>query len=97
MRPVAAISSESKTESPEGGRDRKPARAGAAAVRPPDDHGYLWIDQDGVAAVASVLSGLGSLTKTGDPAFEVRRAQVSWLPLKAQSQAEVFSRKFLKK
>src|SRR5216684_4562762 len=35
-----------------------PAPAGAAAVRPPDENGFLWIDQDGFAkASAAVVHG----------------------------------------
>jgi len=34
-------------ESLDGFSKQGPAPAGAAAVRPPDDHGFLWIDRDG--------------------------------------------------
>jgi len=55
VRRVSAISAESKTESsPKGEEIASRARAGAAAVRPPDNHGFLWIDRDGFAAIASV-------------------------------------------
>jgi pimeloyl-ACP methyl ester carboxylesterase len=36
-------------ESLDGLSKQGPAPAGAAAVRPPDDHGLLWIDRDGFA------------------------------------------------
>src|SRR6266704_3267547 len=32
-----------------------PAPAGAAAVRPPDENGFLWIDQDGFAKTSAVV------------------------------------------
>src|SRR5260370_39728070 len=36
-------------ESLDGLSKQGPAPAGAAAVRPPDHHGFLWIDRDGFA------------------------------------------------
>src|SRR5246127_649661 len=36
-------------ESLDGLSKQGPAPAGAAAVRPPDDHGLLWIDRDSFA------------------------------------------------
>ena len=64
-----------------------PAPAGAAAVRPPDENGFLWIDQDGfakalaadadpvearvMAAVQKPLSINSFIAKSGPPAVVV--------------------------
>jgi pimeloyl-ACP methyl ester carboxylesterase len=63
-----------------------PAPAGAAAVRPPDENGFLWIDQDGfakafaadadpvearvMAAVQKPLSINSFIAKSGPPAWK---------------------------
>jgi pimeloyl-ACP methyl ester carboxylesterase len=63
-----------------------PAPAGAAAVRPPDDHGFLWIDRDSfakafaadvdateasiMAAVQKPLSINCFIAKSGPPAWK---------------------------
>ncbi len=63
-----------------------PAPAGAAAVHPPDDHGFLWIDRDGfakafaadvdpieagiMAAVQKPLSVNSFVAKSGPPAWK---------------------------
>jgi len=63
-----------------------PAPAGAAAVRPPDEHGFLWIDRDGfakafaadanpvdarvMAAVQKPLSINSFIAKSGPPAWK---------------------------
>ena len=63
-----------------------PAPAGAAAVRPPDGNGFLWIDQDGfakafaadadpvearvMAAVQKPLSINSFIAKSGPPAWK---------------------------
>ena len=63
-----------------------PAPAGAAAVRPPDENGFLWIDQDGfakafaadadpvearvMAAVQKPLSMNSFTAKSGPPAWK---------------------------
>jgi hypothetical protein len=63
-----------------------PAPTGAAAVRPPDENGFLWIDQDGfakafaadadpvearvMAAVHKPLSINSFIAKSGPPAWK---------------------------
>jgi hypothetical protein len=65
---------------------QRPAPAGAAAVLPPDEHGFLWIDSDGfpkafaadvdavearvVAAVQKPLSINSFTAKSGPPAWK---------------------------
>src|SRR5258708_965888 len=73
-------------ESLDGLSKQGPAPAGAAAVRPPDDHGFLWIDRDGfakafaadvdstearvMAAVQQPLSIDSFTAKAGPPAWK---------------------------
>ncbi len=73
-------------ESLDGLSKQGPAPAGAAAVRPPDDHGFLWIDRDGfakafaadvdpteasvMAAVQKPLSVDSFTAKSGPPAWK---------------------------
>jgi pimeloyl-ACP methyl ester carboxylesterase len=73
-------------ESLDGLSKQGPAPAGAAAVRPPDDHGFLWIDRDGfakafaadvdpteacvMAAVQKPLSVDSFTAKAGPPAWK---------------------------
>lgn len=73
-------------ESLDGLSKQGPAPAGAAAVRPPDDHGFVWIDRDGfakafaadvdpteariMAAVQKPLSVDSFTAKAGPPAWK---------------------------
>ena len=73
-------------ESLDGLSKQGPAPGGAAAVRPPDDHGFLWIDRDGfakafaadvdptearvMAAVQKPLSVDSFTAKAGPPAWK---------------------------
>jgi pimeloyl-ACP methyl ester carboxylesterase len=73
-------------ESLDGLSKQGPAPAGAAAVRPPDHHGFLWIDRDGfakafaadvdptearvMAAVQKPLSVNAFTAKAGPPAWK---------------------------
>ena len=73
-------------ESLDGLSKQGPAPAGAAAVRPPDHHGFLWIDRDGfakafaadvdptearvMAAVQKPLSVNSFTAKAGPPAWK---------------------------
>ena len=73
-------------ESLDGLSKQGPAPGGAAAVRPPDDHGFLWIDRDGfakafaadvdptearvMAAVQKPLSVDSFTAKSGPPAWK---------------------------
>src|SRR6201997_1527795 len=86
-------------ESLDGLSKQGPAPAGAAAVRPPDDHGFLWIDRDGfakafaadvdptearvMAAVQKPLSVDSFTAKSGPPAW---KALPSWYMVATDDQ-----------